>query len=120
MTGRTGNLILRMAALQAADVRRLIQMTTETDLVGRRGCELRRIADVGGVARSDVLLGRAVAGLTGASFESAPFFGLHRVVWTFLKRVVNIFVAGLAHFRPNVTRGKRGLSRPAEGREEQD
>ena len=56
---RAGDLVLRVAALQAADVRRLIQMAGETDLVGRRGGQLRGIADVGGATRIPYASARA-------------------------------------------------------------
>jgi hypothetical protein len=40
-----GNLILCVAAFEPSDLRWLIQMTGETDLVGRRGREFRGVAD---------------------------------------------------------------------------
>src|SRR5205807_2518764 len=46
VTGGAGNLILRMAALQTADVGWLIQMTGQTDFVRSLRREFRRIADV--------------------------------------------------------------------------
>jgi hypothetical protein len=43
-----------------------------------------------------------MAGLAGFGFPAAPFLGIYQFVGTFLKSVVNIFVAGLAGFRANV------------------
>ncbi len=39
VTGCAGNLILRMAALQAADMGRLIQVASQTDFVRGLRCE---------------------------------------------------------------------------------
>lgn len=45
MTGSAGNLILHVAALEAANVRRLIQVTVKTNAIGRCWRKLRRVAD---------------------------------------------------------------------------
>jgi hypothetical protein len=45
MAGGAGNLVVGVAAFQPSDLRRLIQMTGETDFVGRRGREVCRISD---------------------------------------------------------------------------
>lgn len=46
VTGCAGNLVLHVTALEAAHVRRLVQMATEADLIGRGSGELAGIADV--------------------------------------------------------------------------
>lgn len=46
MTGRAGNLVLHVTALQASDVRRLVQVASEADLVGGTCSEFAGIADI--------------------------------------------------------------------------
>ena len=45
MASGTGNLIPGVAALEPADLRGLVQMTGQTDFVGGRGDQVRRVAD---------------------------------------------------------------------------
>jgi len=63
MTGRARDLVLHVTALKASDVRRLVQMTTEADLVGGNRGQLARIADIRRGSRFYMLLPRTVAGL---------------------------------------------------------
>src|SRR3954447_806680 len=57
------HLITGMTAIDAADVRRLIQMAGETAFVGGGGLELRRLDNIGGAHGFGVLAARTVAGL---------------------------------------------------------
>ena len=107
VAGGAGDLILGVAAFEAADVRRLIQMAGETDLVGCRGGELRRIADVGGRGRFGMLLRRPVAGLAGPPLPAALRVGLDRMMGLLAKAFVDILVTDLAGFRAGVRRRRR-------------
>ena len=104
VAGRAGDLILRVTALQAPDVGRLIQVAGETDLVGGRRREFRRIANGRGRRRFGMLLRGAMAGLAGTPLPATFRAGLDCVVGAFREGVVDILVADLADFRADVTR----------------
>ena len=122
MTGRAGNLVLHVAAFEAPNLRRLVQMTGEADLIGGRSGELARITNIRRRCRRDVFLPRTMARFAGTSFEPASFLGFDGVMRALLKGVVYVAVAGLAHFRTDIAGrkcGLRRLSRRAQGRQEQ-
>jgi hypothetical protein len=64
MTGCAGNLVLHVTALEAADVRRLVQVATEAYLVGGNRGQLARILDIRGRSRFRMFLPRTVTGFT--------------------------------------------------------
>jgi hypothetical protein len=120
MTGRAGNLVLHVTALETPYLRRLVQVATEADLVGCGGRQFAGIADIRRRSRFCVFLPGTVAGFTGPSFEAMSLAGFERVVRTLLKGLENIFVAGPAKLRTGVAGRKRGLTHPAAGREKED
>jgi hypothetical protein len=69
-----------VAALEPANVRRLIQMASEANFVRSRGRELRRITDLGGIRRFRVLLSASVTGFTGAGCKSPLLAGIDNEV----------------------------------------
>ena len=120
MTGRAGNLVLHVTALEASDVRRLVQVATEADLVGGDRGQLTRIFYVRGRSRFRMFLPRTVTGFTRPSCEPMSLFDFDGIVRTFLKRLENIFMASSAKFRPRVAGRKRSLGYPAASREKED
>ncbi len=58
MTGRARNLVLHVTALEASHVRRLVQVTSEADLVGCNRSKFARIADIRGGSRFYMFLAR--------------------------------------------------------------
>jgi len=93
-----------VAALQASDVRGLIEMALETGLVGGRRGQLGGIMDQRGVTRSGMQRAHPVAGLAASSLEAPPGGDFHNVVWAFDERIENVLMAGLAGFGPNKIR----------------
>jgi hypothetical protein len=85
----------------------LIQMAGEADLVGRRGSELRGIADIGRAS-----IPRACFPDRGrirrlCRFKSALLVGFHLVVRVLLEGVEDVLVARLAGFGADVFRRLR-------------
>lgn len=120
MTGRAGHLVLHVTAFEASHMRRLVQVTCETDLVGRRRCQLGRVLDCGCVGRFGMLLAGTVAGFARPLLPTPPLLGLDQAMRTLEKRVVNIFMARLAGRRASVSGWQRWLSRrPEDGEQEQ-
>src|SRR5260370_35287424 len=72
VTGGAGKLILRMAALQTADVGWLIQMAGETDFVRGLRCEFGGIADFLSPCPFGMFLSRTVARIPGLPFPPTP------------------------------------------------
>ena len=93
------HLVLRVTAVEAAHMRGLIKMAGETELVGFRRFEFRRVADIGGIHRFRVFTSRSVARFAGVVFETALLVGFYLVVRVLLKSVENVFVAALASCR---------------------
>src|ERR1051325_9964041 len=93
-----------VTALQASDVRGLIEMALETGLVGGRRGQLGGIMDQRGVTRSGMQRAHPVAGLAASSLEAPPGGDFHNVVWAFDERIENVLMAGLAGFGPNKIR----------------
>ena len=113
MAGGARHLVARMAALDAAGMRGLIQVALQTNAIGRGSGQMRGIYDgrlFGGIG---VLASRAVAGFAGPAFKSTPLLSPYDLVRTLLERVINILVARLAGFRPDVcvSAGGRGRGR---------
>lgn len=102
MAGRTRNLVLGVAAFQASDVCRLIQMTGETDFVGGRRGELSRIPNVIGRRPFCMGLSRTMAGFASASLPASLCVRLYLVMGTLGKTVENVFVTNLAGFRTRI------------------
>jgi hypothetical protein len=113
VTCGAGHLVLDMAALQAANVRRLVEMARETAAVHFRGGEFGGIADVGGAGAFRVLAARTVARFTRARFPTALFVFLDGNVRVLLESLVDVFVAYLTGFgtyvRSRLTSCGRGL-----------
>jgi hypothetical protein len=61
MTGRARDLVLHVTALQASDVRGLVEVATEADLVGGDGSEVSRIPDIRRGSRFYMFLSGTVA-----------------------------------------------------------
>ena len=106
VTGCAGNLILRMAALQAADMGRLIQVASQTDFVRGLRCEFGGIADVLSRCRFGMFLSRTVAGLAGLPFPTTLGISVYLVMRIPGERVVDILVTGQAGFGAYI--GRRG------------
>ena len=98
VTRGAGHLILDMAALQAANVRRLVEVARKTGAVHFGGRELGGIADVGGAGAFGVLAARTVARFTRARLPTALFVFFNRYVRILLERLVDVFVAYLTSF----------------------
>ena len=75
VAGGAGHLILGVAALQAADVRRLVQVTGEANSIDSSGGELSWIPNIGGVRRSGVFRSRTVARFAGLPVPAPLFVG---------------------------------------------
>ena len=99
VAGCAGDLVVCVAAFQPAHLRGLIQMAGETDFVGRRGSELRRILDVVGRRPFGVRLPRTVAGLAFAALPSPLGVDSQRVMRVLGEPVIDVFVADLAGLR---------------------
>lgn len=98
VTRGAGYLILDMAALQAANVRRLVEMACETASVDFRWRELGGIANVGGAGAFRMLAARTVARFTPTRFPTALFVFLDGNVRVLLERLVDVFMAYLTGF----------------------
>jgi len=98
VTCGAGHLILDMAALQAANVRRLVEMACETASVDFRWRELGRIANVGGAGAFRVLAARTVARFTPTRFPTVLFVFLDGKMRALLERLVYVFMAHLTGF----------------------
>jgi hypothetical protein len=92
VAGRASHLISGVAALQPARVRRLIQMASQADLVGRYRRQLRRISYVIGRRRLRVLLRRAVAGFASLAREAALLVRLYLLVRRLCERFGDVFM----------------------------
>ena len=100
---RTSHLILGMAALQPADMRRLIQVTSEANLIdGSRG-ELSWIPNISGVGRPGMLRPRPVARFASLPVESPLFIGAIRRMMSRLREcLTDIFMTDSTCLRSNV------------------
>ena len=110
VASRAGHLILGMAALQTPDVRRLAQVASQADLVGRGGSQLRWIANIFGRNRLGVFLAGAVARFAGFSLPSAPGIRFHRVMRVPRESVGDILMARPAGFGTRIRRRWRWLT----------
>ncbi len=99
MAGGAGDLVLGVAALQPPHVRRLIQMTSETDLVGCRRGELARIADIVGRGSFGMGLPGTMASFAPAALPPSFRIGLHHLVRTLGESIIDILVADLTSIR---------------------
>src|SRR5262249_6516681 len=105
------HLIARVTALNTSDVRRLIEVATETTAVDFRGREFCGIPDVGARGGLHVLAARAMAGFASPCVPTALLIRLHGKVWILAEGLVNIFVTPLAGLGAHVSRSRRGLGR---------
>ena len=108
------HLVLRVAALDAADVGGLIQMALQAIAIGFGGGQVGGIDDVRLVGRLGMLAAGTVAGFAGFGFPAAAFLGIDQLVRILLEGVVDVFVARLAGFRADV--GRRGERRSGAAR----
>jgi hypothetical protein len=92
VAGRASNLIPGMAAFEPAYLRRLVQVTGETDSIHRLGIQLRRVTDERYVSRVGVLLARTVAGFTGSSVPTKLFVRIHPMMWALRKCIPDVLV----------------------------
>ena len=106
VTGDAGDLVFRMAALQPADVGRLIQMAGEADFIGLGGGEFRRIADLRRICRFGVLLTGPVTRFANAPLPTALLVRIDYVMRAFRDCIVDVLVANLAGVRAGIARGK--------------
>jgi len=93
VAGSAGDRVFGVAALQAPNVRWLIQVAREADAIDGCGGELRRVADLGGIRRVDVFLAGAVAGLACMSCRTPLLLGVDQVVRAFGDAFGDVFVA---------------------------
>jgi len=108
MASGTRNLVVGVAAFEAANLRRLIQMAGETDFVGRGGRKIRWILDVIGRGTLGVLLAGTMTGFALASLPSLLCINRQCVMCVFGQPVVDVFVTGHADLGARVTGWKRG------------
>jgi hypothetical protein len=90
-----------MAALDPANVRRLVQMALQAVAIRFRRGQMGRIDDIRLIRRCGVLPTRPVARFARLGIPPAAFLSIHHFVRTLLESVVDIFVARLASFRAN-------------------
>ena len=102
MAGHTTHLVFHMTALNAPDVRRLIQVAGEADAVRFPRLEFRGVPDIGGGNRFRVFAARPVTGFASPGFKSALLIFLHHLVWALLKCVGNVLMARLTDFRAGI------------------
>ena len=97
--------VFGVAALQASNVGRLVQMATEANAICRGGSELRRVADGRRIPRLGVFLAGAVAGLAGMSCRTPFLVCIDQMVRTLREGSCNVFVAQPARIRSGIGRG---------------
>src|SRR5437762_6085539 len=97
-----GDLAAGMAALNPSGMRPLVEMALEAGLVhlGRR--KLGRVPDQFGGSRFSVRAPGPVAGFASLSGPAAFFLRFQYAVRALLDGVEEVFVTGLARFRPDV------------------
>src|SRR5688572_6608132 len=102
MAGRAAHLVLRMAALDASYMTRLIQVTLKASPVrlGRR--ELCRIPDIFRRYRFRMLASRSMARLAGLALEAALLISLDGKMRALLVSLEDVLVTCLAGFRANI------------------
>jgi hypothetical protein len=101
---RAGHLIFGMAALQAAGMRGLAQVASQTDLIGRGSRESPGIANVFGRNGFGVFLTGAVARFAGPSPPAAPGVPFHGVMRVPAERVCRILVTRTTRFGTRIPR----------------
>src|SRR5579864_8372990 len=94
MARRARDLILGVAALQPADVGRIVQVTGKADLVRRRGSQLRWIANIVGRGGFGVLLRGPMAGFARPPLPTALLVGVLYMMRTLGEGDRNVFVTG--------------------------
>jgi hypothetical protein len=99
-----------VAALDAAYVSRLIPMTSQARFIRPRGRKLCGIYNIIGRQRFDMRTGGTVASLTPMILPAACFVEIDGLVRILLECLEDIFMAGLADIRADISLG-RGLSR---------
>ncbi len=99
MTGSAGDLVLGVTALQAAYVRRLVQVTGETAFIGYCSSELGGVANVIRGGRFGVLLTWTVTRFAGPPFPTPLLIHVHRMMWTLREALRDVFMTGSACFR---------------------
>lgn len=104
---RAGDLIVGVAAFEASDLGRLIQMTGETDFIGRRGRQVRRILNIAGGRSLGVRLAGPMTRLALPAHPSELGVDRQLVMRVLGEEVVSVFVTDLAGVRSGVTRRKR-------------
>jgi len=88
---------MRVAALNAADVCRLIQVALQASLVGQVDLAFCRVQNVRGAGSLGVFAGWTMAGFARIVLESAFLVGLYYFMKVLLEECfVNIFMAHLA------------------------
>lgn len=107
VAGHTGNLILAVAVLQSPDLSGRVEMAAHADLVGRRHCQLRRIADVRSGRRFRMFLSRPVAGFAGTAHKATVLIRVDLGMRTLLERVEEVLMAGAARGGSGVRRRRR-------------
>jgi len=104
VTSGAGHLILGMAALQAANMGRLIQVACQADFVGRERGQLRGIFDIFRRRRFRMFLSGAVARFASLPFPTTLGVRFHLMVGILGEGIVDILVTRLACLRPNSRR----------------
>ena len=105
MARSASHLISGMAALQSANLRRLIHVTGQANSIDRRGAQLSRVANIGGIGGPGVFRSRPVTGFAGLPVPSPLFvLPINQMMWSLGERLGNIFVTGAASLRSNIRR----------------
>jgi hypothetical protein len=102
VAGNAGYGVFHVAALNAFRVLRGIEMAREADFVGSLGGKFGRIKNLSGICRACVVRAGSVAGFAGMIFPADAGVRVHHGMGTLAEVIVNVFMAGLAGFGPNV------------------
>jgi len=100
------HLIPGVAALQATNMGRLIQVTGKTDFIGGGRSQFRWIANVFRRRRLGMFLSGAVARFASLPFPAAFGVRFYLMMRILGERIVDILVTRLARLRPHSSRGR--------------
>ena len=105
VAGCASHFVLGVTTLDPPDLSGLIQVTLQAVAIrlgSRQGGGIQNVLLVSGFG---VLAAGTVARLAGSRFPSAAFVQIYLLMRILLEGVEDVFVAGLAGFRPDISRG---------------
>jgi hypothetical protein len=101
-----------MAALQSPDLRRLIQMTGETNSIDSSRGKFSWIANVGGRSRLRMFRSRPVARFANLPIPALLRIGsIDQMMRSLRERFADIFMTHPARFGPHIGGGRRSILR---------